>query len=219
MPPFGPSQVNVTPGVLEVPLITVLDAEQVMTPPVAAASGTPKSPSTVAVAVCVQALRPVTVRVYMPGTVTSGSSWEDVNPLGPSQANVAPGVFDPPSSSSVGSPQETVPPEADAVGGSVLPVSVVVAVDVQPFAGSVTVTAYKPAVSATGFCWGDEKPFGPLHEYVTPLVGDEPVNVIVGVVQLITPPEADAPGGVVFVVTAAVAEAVQLLAGFVTVTV
>ena len=65
----------------------------------------------------------------------------------------------------------------------------------------------------------DENPFGPLQAKLTPLVGEFPFSVMVGFVQLITPPVADAPGGVVFVVTEAVAEAVQLLAGFVTVTV
>ena len=50
-------------------------------------------------------------------------------------------------------------------------------------------------------------------------MGDVPLSVISGVIQLITPPVADAPGGVVFNVTEAVAEAVQLFAGLVTVTV
>lgn len=61
MPPFGPNHWKVAPGVVDAPLITVLDEEQVITPPFAEALGTAKSPVTCAVAVCVQLLRPVTV--------------------------------------------------------------------------------------------------------------------------------------------------------------
>lgn len=140
MPPLGPSQTKVTPGVEEAPLIEVLVDAQVITPPVAEALGASKSPFTVAVAVCVQAFRPVTVRVYTPGTVTAGFCSAEAKEPGPVQAYVAPVVVELPLSVRLGVPQDTVPPVAEAVGGKVLPVTVAEAVDVQPLAGLDTVT-------------------------------------------------------------------------------
>lgn len=54
---------------------------------------------------------------------------------------------------------------------------------------------------------------------MTPPVGEFPFKVIFGVVQLMTPPEALAEGGVLLSVTEVVAVAVQLFVGLVTVTV
>src|SRR5258706_155393 len=68
-------------------------------------------------------------------------------------------------------------PPLDAVGvaGIAFTITPVVpASEVQPF--TVIVTEYVPA-SATvapervGFCCGEVKPFGPVHEYVAPLTG------------------------------------------------
>lgn len=76
-----------------------------------------------------------------------------------------------------------------------------------------------PAVFAEGFCAVEENPPGPVHEYVTPVVGVA-LSVTVGVGQVMGP-LAVAPvlGGVLFNVTLAVAVAEQPLELFVTTTV
>lgn len=137
---------------------------------------------------------------------------------GPDQANVAPGVVEEPISTRFGSPQDTWPPVAAAVGAVVLPVTEAVAVEVQPLDGLVTTTVYVPAVSTVGFCWFELNP-GPVQAYVTPGVGEFPLIVTAGVTQLITAPVALAEGGVLFSETVVVAVAVQLFARFVIVTV
>lgn len=136
---------------MDVPVIVVLEVEHVITPPVAAASGATKSPFTVAVAVCVQLLVPVTVKMYVPGVLTEGFWTFEVKLFGPVQAYVTPVVVELPLITIFCVPQLTVPPVADAVGGKVLPVTVAVAEEVQPFTGLVTTTVYVPAVSAIGF--------------------------------------------------------------------
>lgn len=148
-----------------------------------------------------------------------GSSLVEAKLFGPLQENVAPVVVDPPSRWRSGSPQETVPPNAETVGGLVLPVTVAEAVEVQPLPGSVTVRAYNPAVLAMGFCVLELKLLGPDHTKVTPPVGEMPPSVMVGVLQPMTPPLAAAPGGVVLIGTVVVAVAEQLFAGLVMVTV
>ena len=104
-----------------------------MIPPVAAALGAAKSPVTVAVAVMVQLFVAVTVKVYMPGTVTfEGFCTVEIKPEGPVQAKLGLLAVDVPLMVIVGVPQVTVPPWAPASGGIVLPVTTVVAVLVQP---------------------------------------------------------------------------------------
>ena len=112
-----------------------------MMPPVAEALGTAKSPMTPAVVVEVQLLPGfVTVRVYVPTVFTLGFCWVELNPPGPDQEKVAPGVVELPVMLMVWVPQVTVPPAALISGKSVLPVTFTVAAAVQPLAVLVTVT-------------------------------------------------------------------------------
>ena len=78
---------------------------------------------------------------------------------------------------------------------------------------------YVPAVSTKGLDTEDVNPFGPVQAKVAP-GADVPVRFMEGVVQLMVPPVLMfAPGTVLSRVTTAVAVAVQLFAGLVTVTV
>jgi hypothetical protein len=72
-------------------------------------------------------------------------------------------------------------------------------------------------VLTDGFCAVDVKLPGPVQAYVTPEVDELPASVTVVAAQVIVPPVADAPGAVLLVVTVAVADELQPLAGFLTV--
>ncbi len=93
-------------------------------------------------------------------------------------------------------------------------VTTVVAVAVQPFVGSATVTVYIPAVVIFTVALVP-KPFD--HKYVPP--PDAVLDTLVVVQVKLFGPEMDAVGGVVLLVTTVVAVAVQPFAGSVTVTV
>ena len=62
----------------------------------------------------------------------------------------------------------------------------------------------------------ETKPFGPVHEYVTPPVGEFPCKMTDKIVQVITPPVALAPGTPLPCTTVAEAEAVHPLLRLVT---
>ena len=144
----------------------------------------------------------------------------DIIPV-PLHANVAPGVVEDPFTVAVFPLQVMVPPvTANASGGVVLLVTVVIDVFTQPLLGSVTVTVYAPAALATSFCEEEVNPPGPLQLKVTPEVEEVPLMVTVFVTQLKVPVVDDpALGTVVLVVTLVTAVFTQPLFGSVTVTV
>lgn len=94
---------------------------------------------TVAVAVDVQLLTVlVTVRMYVPGKFTTGSSRFEVKPFGPDHAKVTLDVVEPPLRVRFVARQVSVPPTALLFGTTVLPVTVAEAVAVQPLEVLVT---------------------------------------------------------------------------------
>jgi hypothetical protein len=108
--------------------------------------------------------------------------------------------------------------EADALGMAVLDVTEVLAVVLQPFDGSFTVTVYVPAaLTVAAVVFPPETIPGPLQLNDTPEVEELPFTVTVVEAQVIVPVVlADALGGVVFEATEVVTVFVQLLAGSVT---
>ena len=127
---------------------------------------------------------------------------------------------DPPDNVKDGVVQVKVPPDAVAPGGVVFWVGVAVAEEVHPLTGFVTTNTNGPLLSgALGFCWGEVKPPGPLQAYVTPAVGEPPDRLTAVEAQVTVAADAVAPGAVVLLVTATVAERVQPLEGLFTVTV
>ena len=76
----------------------------------------------------------------MPGAPTVGFCSAEVKPPGPVHANIGLGALVVEVSCTVGAPQVSVPPVAEAEGRVVLPVTAVEAVAVQPFEVFVTVT-------------------------------------------------------------------------------
>ena len=68
----------------------------------------------------------------------------NMNPFGPVQVNIAPGVEEFPCNKITGLPQVSVPPAADTLGRSAIWLTEAVAVAEQPVALSVTVTVYVP---------------------------------------------------------------------------
>ena len=115
--------------------------------------------------------------------------------------------------------QVSVPPVAKAPGGVMSELTSAVAVLVHPLAEFVTVTVYVPDELTLGFA--DVPPEtmpGPVQLKPVPIVvaAERTTDVVV---QVSVPPVAEAPGGVVFWLTSAVAVLVQPFALFVTVTV
>lgn len=142
-----------------------------------------------------------------------------MNPPGPVQEYVTPDVGDPPVSTVLCVPHVTIPPLAVALGGLVFPVTLTVAVAVQPFELLITVTVYGPAVFTEGFCEVEVKPPGPVQEYVTPVAGVA-FRFTDGAGQVMGPlTVAAGAGGVLFKTTVAVAVAEHPLELFVTATV
>jgi hypothetical protein len=88
-----------------------------------------------------------------------------------------------------------------------------------PLVGSVAVSVYVPPFVTLVSNADDVKPLGPVQLYVKPDVDTVPVMLTVGWLQVTVPAlEAAIPvGGVIFCVTTTWLEAVQLLAGLVTV--
>ena len=75
-----------------------------------------------------------------------------------------------------------------------------------------------PTAFTVGFCWGELKPPGPDHEYVTPGVVEPPLITMDWVPQVTVPPTAVALGRLVSPATLTVAAAVHPFALLVTVT-
>src|SRR5437763_1214597 len=124
-------------------------------------------------------VQPLTVIVteYVPASAVVafarvGFCRDDVNPFGPLHAYVAAetvGV-----ERAIVAPSQYGPPlDAVGVAGIGFTITLVVpAAEVQPL--TVIVTEYVPASASVtpervGFCCGEVKPFGPVHEYVAPL--------------------------------------------------
>lgn len=139
--PFGPVQLKVGLGAGEEPFSVTMGVLQPMVPPVAFAPGGVLFRLTVADAVEVQLLVGlVTVTVYVPAALAEGFEILEVKPFGPVHENVAVGTLEVAFSKIDVVAQVSVPPEALAVGGVVLPVTVAVAEAVQPLEALVTVT-------------------------------------------------------------------------------
>ena len=119
----------------------------------------------------------VTVRMYVPATLTVGVNDVDVKPLGPLHNAVAPLVVDDPFNCiDVVVQVKILSAPAFTFGGVVSCVTIIVSFDVQPFVGFVTVRMYVPATLTVGVNDVDVKPLGPLHDAVVPLVVDDPSN-------------------------------------------
>lgn len=218
--PPGPVHAQVTPFVGELPLNWNEGIAHVNVPPEAVAFGGALSKFTTAIASASQPLEGLnTVSVYVPLTVTTGSSAAEVKPLGPAQDKVTPGVVEPPSNMMEVLVQLMVPPAAVALGTLESGTTVAVAVEVQPFAGFVTVRVYTPILLTVGFCEPDVNPPGPAHANVAPGVVEAPEITVLLEAQVIIPPVADALGATKSPLTVAVAVEVQLFTGFVTVSV
>ena len=105
-------------------------------------------------------------------------------------------------------------------GAPVLGVTTCVAVAVQPFTGSVTVTVYVPTTLVVGVADEDVNPPGPLQLNVAPETVDVALRLADGETHVsasVVP--VDAPGGVVLLLMVCCAVAVQPFTGSVTVTV
>jgi hypothetical protein len=163
----------------------------------------------------------VTVSVYRPGALTEGVADVEEKPLGPLQLKVAPGVEDEPLSvTEVTLQVSSLSGPASALGGVMFCVTFTVSLAVQPLAGSVTVSVYKPGALTEGVAEVEEKPPGPLQLKVAPGVVEEPLSVTEVVVQVrVLSAPASTLGAVMFCATFTVSLAVQPLAGLVTVNV
>ena len=142
----------------------------------------------------------------------------ELKPFGPLQLYVTPEVKELPLSVTDVAAQVSVPPTAEAPGAVVFSETVADAVLVHPFP-PVAVRVYVPAAEVVGFCCVEENPFGPDHAKVALPFGELAFRVTVVTVHVNVPPTAEAPGTATSCTTVAVVEAVQPLAGLVTVTV
>jgi hypothetical protein len=163
----------------------------------------------------------VTVKVYVPGALTVGVAEVEAKPPGPLQLKVAPGVEDEPCNCAEVTVQVNVlSGPASTLGDAVFCATFTVSKAVQPLAGSVTVSAYKPGALTEGVAEVELNPPGPLQLKVAPGVEDEPLSVTEVIVQVrVLSAPASTFGAVMFCVTFTVSEAVQPLAGLVTVNV
>lgn len=135
----GPVHAQVTVLLGDVPINSRSGMAQVTVPPEAAAPGSASSSITSAVAIAVHPFAGLeTSSVYVPGTITVGSSNVDVKLFGPVQVRITPGVVEPPSSITELILQSRVPPAALALGTLASGCTLAVAVVVHPF-GAVTV--------------------------------------------------------------------------------
>jgi hypothetical protein len=86
---------------------------------------------------------------------------------------------------------------AVAVGSVTFCKTFIVAKEVHPSTGLVTISVYNPGKETSGFWLPDENPPGPDHEKLTPDVVDEPARVIELALQFNVAGAAMlAPGGV-----------------------
>ncbi len=139
-PPPGPVQTPLAPAVLIVPLSVSSVTRQVRVPaPVTSTTGESVFSVTVAVAVEVQALRPVTVRVYKPACDTIGLCWVELKLFGPVHSQVTLAVPELPSTGVWPEIQSMVSPWAVAPGATISCVTNTFAFVTQPF-GAVTAT-------------------------------------------------------------------------------
>jgi len=215
----GPAQLKPVPDVVAAERTTEV-VVQVSVPPVALAPGSAPLDVTSAVAVLVHPLAElVTVTVYVPPAFTVGLAVPPFTMVpGPAQLKAVPLVV---------AAERTVvleahvsdPPVALAPGAVVFAVTEAVAVLVQPFDELVTVTVNVPAELTLGFAVVPPETIpDPAQLNPVPDVDDADRTTDVAV-QVIIPPVALAPGGVLLIFTDAVAVLVQPLAEFVTVTV
>jgi hypothetical protein len=213
----GPIQRKAVPEVV-LPWSWTLVVVQLSIPPIALAPGAVVFWSTDAVAVLVHpSAEFVTLNVYVPEVMTLGFCSVEVNPPGPLQLKLVPDVVADCNCTDVLA-QVNVPPVALAPGGVAVWSMDAVALLEQPLVEFVTSNEYVPDTSTVGFCCVEVNPPGPLHRKLVPELV-LPCNWTLVVVQVIVPPVALAPGGVVFCVTDAIAELVQPFTLFVTVSV
>jgi hypothetical protein len=212
--PPGPLQLKLVPEVVDACSET-LEFTSVIAPPVAVAPGGVVFWFTTAWALLVQpSFEFVTVTMYVPDSLTVGFCCVELNPPGPLQAKLVPCVVADCNATLV-VVQVSVPPVALAPGGFVVWSTIAVAVFVQPFTSFVARKVYVPETVTVGFCAVELNPPGPFHRKAVPEVV-EPLSWILVVVQVSVPPDAVAPGSIVFWSTDAVAVLVQPLAEFVT---
>jgi hypothetical protein len=162
----GPAQRYVTPEVVELP-VSVTDGEaHVMVPlPPAAAPGANESFTTATLAIDVHPFDgSVVINVYVPEAPTDGFCKVDVKLPGPVQLYVTPDVEELPERETAGLPHPRVSLTIAAAPGVIVSLATMaVAVEIQPLAGSVTVSEYVPAVLTVGFCSIDVKLPGPVQ--------------------------------------------------------
>jgi len=159
----------------------------------------------------------VAVTVYIPGSVTIALAVLAANPPGPVHEYVAPAIEVALTVTLVMS-QVSGPSLLAVTPGSVtFSITVVVAVDVHPFTGSVTVTVYVPGAVTEALAVLAANPPGPVHEYVAPAI--ELALTVALVMSQVSGPsfEAVAPGSVIFCATVVVAVEVHPVVVFVTV--
>lgn len=221
----GPLQLNVAPPVADEPLSVTEGAEQVNVCVFPAfASGAAEFEFTTT---CEGAEHPfdgsVTVSVYVPAVFTVGVAVFPPETIpGPPQLNVAPLVEEEPFSATEEAAQVNVwAVPAFAFGAAVFEFTTTCEGAVHPFAGSVTVNVYVPAVFTVGVAvLPPETIPGPDQLNVAPLVEEEPFRLTVTAEQLnVCEVPAFAFGAVVFEFTIACAVAVHPFAGSETVTV
>ncbi len=119
---------------MPLPISITLVVVQVSVPPAACAPGTSTSSSTVVLALLLQPLAAVTVRVYTPAVLTTGAASALTKPLGPVHWKLTmPGAKNP-FRVTVGLLQESTPLRASTSGTSLSNSTSAVAVLVQPLA-------------------------------------------------------------------------------------
>ena len=124
-----------------VTLNTTFGLVQLITPPVAVTVGIVVFWVTIAVAVLVQPLAVlVTVTVYVPASMTEGFCWLEEKPPGPDQAKAGWPALVLAVRPTLVTVQVNCPPVAVAVGGTMLEVTLVEAVEVQPLVLLVTIS-------------------------------------------------------------------------------
>jgi len=215
----GPAQLKPVPVVVEAEITTDV-VVQVNCPPVALAPGGVLFSFTSAVAVLVQPFAEfVTVTVYVPVELTLGFAVVPPETIpGPAQLKPVPDVVAAERTTDV-VVQVSCPPVALAPGVDPSLFTRAVAELVQPFAELVTVTVYVPAELTLGFAVVPPETIpGPAQLKPVPdVVAAERTTDVIAHVSV--PPVALAPGGVILLLTSAVAVLVHPLTEFVTVTV
>src|SRR5213594_2132854 len=208
--PFGPVHEYVAPLIVEALSWIVAPAQY---GPVLEAVGALGIVLTVTGVVPAVEVQPLTVAVteYVPDIAAVefaivGFCRLDVKPFGPVHEYVAPLIVEALSWIVVPSQYGPVLVAVGALGIGLTVTGVVPAVEVQPL--TVAVTEYVPAIAVVefaivGFCRLEVKPFGPVHEYVAPLIVDA-LSWIVAPAQYGPVLEAVGALGIVLTVTVVV---------------